>query len=137
MSVDLDSLKGDVITRARILPTSGWYVFDSEHVIDRLALSMRSGVTVYVYDSMKKCCEKRRMTTDDDPSDLVGSELRGIEVSYGPKPTDEDLDSYECHEEAFVRVIASKAAITLCTHNEHNGFYGGFDLCVCVEQSIE
>jgi hypothetical protein len=34
---------------------------------------------------------------------------------------------YDVHETCFVEVQATGGFITLVTHNEHNGYYGGFD----------
>lgn len=90
-----------------------------------LMLTFADGVTVRLSDEGQSCCEMRYMTCDDDVSDLVGGLLVLIESTEG----DEKGTEYgEVHESAFVKVITNKSAITLATHVEHNGYYGGFAL---------
>jgi len=76
-------------------------------------------------DEWQECCECRYMTCDDDLSFLAGSTL--IDVIEKESKTIDDGDD-EVHEICFVEVSTSKGCITICTHNEHNGYYGGFEL---------
>lgn len=95
---------------------------------DRLRLSFDDGTAIDISDKAQSCCESRYITTDDDVSSLVGGVLRGIFVKEGP-----DIEErYGSHETAFVEVATYTGSITLCTHNEHNGYYGGFGLAIDV-----
>lgn len=92
---------------------------------DVLTLTFSDGSTARVSDQGQSCCEHRYITCDDDLNKIVGDTLRKIEARDG---TDTEGEYGECHEKAFVEVATDKCFITLVTHNEHNGYYGGFDL---------
>ena len=66
------------------------------------------------------------MTTDDDVSSLVGQRLARIDAKDGPETSGGDY--FDEHEQVFVEVGTDQGFVTLVTHNEHNGFYGGFAL---------
>ena len=68
------------------------------------------------------------MRTDDDVQALVGHVLLAIEEKPGPDIDDDD----GCHETCFVEVVTSGAFVTLTNHNEHNGWYGDFNMVVTV-----
>jgi hypothetical protein len=91
---------------------------------DDMRLTFEDGVNIIISDQGQSCCENRYMTCDDKPSDLVGQELRKIEVK---EYKNEDQD-YDCHEIAFLEIGTDQTSITFATHNEHNGYYGGFGL---------
>lgn len=96
-----------------------------EMVNDELVIGLSDGSRVALYDDGQSCCETRYMRTDDDLSAFVGAELVSAEVRGGPEEED------ECggvHETAFLVVTTSLGAFTCVTHNEHNGYYGGFAL---------
>ena len=90
---------------------------------DVLRLEFEDGV-VELLDDGQSCCESRYITTDDDPSTLTG-ELLSIEVAHAKDEVDE---WGETHEQAFVKIQTANGFVTLCTHNQHNGYYGGFGL---------
>lgn len=94
---------------------------------DELRLSFGSQGTLIVSDAGQSCCEHRYMTTDDKLEDYVGGNLLNIEIKPVPIPTLED-DSGDCHEIEFVEVTTTKGSFVLVTHNEHNGYYGGFSV---------
>jgi hypothetical protein len=79
-----------------------------------------------LFDNGRCCCESRYMITDDVLSDFIGSVFFGIEISRGP---DEKLEYGEYQESEFLMVRTSKGTFTVVTYNEHNGYYGGFDIC--------
>lgn len=89
---------------------------------DALRLTFSNGVVVELEDAGQSCCEHRYITTDDDPSNLIGGALLHITTKPGPS---EDTD-YDVHETMFVEIQTTKGFITLTTHNLHNGYYGGF-----------
>lgn len=87
--------------------------------------------TLTVFDSGRSCCESRYMTCDDNLDDFVGDVLIGMEISEVSDVSrdEEDDDWYaDYHEQQFLRVKTNKGTMTVCTHNEHNGYYGGFYL---------
>lgn len=94
---------------------------------DEFKLTFDDGVTIKVWDDGQSCCENRYMTTDDDPKVLEGTVLKEIRVSHADGSSE---DSYDSHEIAFLDVVTDKATIQFATHNEHNGYYGGFGLSV-------
>jgi hypothetical protein len=77
-----------------------------------------------LFDNCQICCEHRYITINDDLSYYVGSSLIGFDV----KEVETSINKDDCHEQVFVDVITSKGAFTICSHNIHNGYYGGFTL---------
>jgi hypothetical protein len=110
-----------------IITYGGKKITSAEIVDDRLRLQFDNLPVLELWDDGQSCCEARYMTTDDDLSDLVGQSLVSIE-SVEAEPLE---DKYgDTHEQAFVKIQGDRSAITLVTHNEHNGYYGGFSLRV-------
>jgi len=93
---------------------------------DTLSLAFTDGTSAQLWDGGQSCCETRYVTTDDDPVTLVGNCIVSITTKPGPC---EDVD-YTVHEQVFVEVQTTGGFITLVTHNEHNGYYGGFSVRV-------
>jgi hypothetical protein len=89
---------------------------------DALHFTFSDGYRLKLYDDGQSCCESRYMRTDDDLSYFVGAELLSAEVRDAPSMPDE----YGEHEVQFLVVTTSKGVFTMATHNEHNGYYGGF-----------
>lgn len=104
----------------------------AELIDNRLRLTLDGGKQIEIWDDGQSCCEHRYITTDDDLSSLVGGVLNRIECRDGATVRGE----YDEHEIAFVEVGTDKAFITLTTHNQHNGYYGGFGLTI-TERSTE
>ena len=98
---------------------------------DRLRLKFSDGTVIKLWDNGQSCCEDRYITCDDDVSDLVGGKLLNIEV----KDSGEKEEEYDVHEWVFIEVATDKAFISMTTHNEHNGYYGGFGLTITEEKS--
>lgn len=93
---------------------------------DELLMGFEDGSSIRFRDEGQSCCESRYMMTDDDLSHYVGAELIGAELESGPDIKAE----YEEHETQFLKVNTSKGVFTMVTHNEHNGYYGGFAIGV-------
>jgi hypothetical protein len=93
---------------------------------DRLYLYLAHGVQLIISDNAQSCCERRYMVCDDNVQDLVGSMLKDIELRDGGK--EETGNENDLHETSFVHVITDTGSVVLCTHNEHNGYYGGFGI---------
>lgn len=90
-----------------------------------IRLSLAGGsVALDLVDTGQSCCEHRYMTSDDDFAYYEGATLLGVEVKPGP-----DVEAkYDTHETAFLDIKTSRGVFTVVTHNEHNGYYGGFSL---------
>jgi len=89
---------------------------------ERLLFNFTDGSAIKISDEGQSCCEHRYMHSDDDIQAFTGANLMGAEVRNAPEIEDE----YGVHEVAFLVVTTSKGAFTVETHNEHNGYYGGF-----------
>ena len=90
---------------------------------DSLVFHFTDGTGIRVFDDSQDCCEHRYMTTDDKLVDFIGSKLMEMEIAEAPTVEDKNGDQ---HEIQFLKVKTSAGVFTLETHNEHNGYYGGF-----------
>ena len=91
---------------------------------DTLTIRFTDGTGVEVYDNGQSCCEHRYMHTDDDLSGVNGGVLYDIEL----RDVTCDESDWEVHEIQFLVVKTSKGEIVMSSHNEHNGYYGGFSI---------
>lgn len=91
---------------------------------ERLLFTFIDGTKMQLSDEGQSCCEYRYLHSDDDIQAFIGSELINAEVLEGPYT--EDKDGFEVHEIAFLAVRTNYGTFTIETHNEHNGYYGGF-----------
>lgn len=92
---------------------------------ERARLEFEDGITIDITDEGQSCCEHRYITCDDNPDHIVSGVLQKIEVTPVPSETGEWDNE---HERAFVEIATDSGHIKFCTHNEHNGYYGGFAL---------
>lgn len=110
----------------------GQQITDARQDGEALNLTFSEGGLLTIRDDGQSCCENRYMTTDDDLPSFVGAKLVGFDEAEGPdvkEEPDEDGYSYnDPHETMFVRLHTTAGTITLVTHNEHNGYYGGFSV---------
>jgi len=89
---------------------------------DTLKLVFDDASVLTVFDAGQSCCETRYMQTDDEFKDFIGAKLLEIELKQAP-----DIEvEYDTHEVQFLELMTSKGALTMASHNEHNGYYGGF-----------
>ena len=88
-----------------------------------LVFTFDTGAVLTVFDRGRSCCESRYMKCDDDLEKFFGSTLDEITIECGD--TMEGESDY-CHEVEFLLVHTSRGIFTVNTHNEHNGYYGGF-----------
>lgn len=95
---------------------------------DALHISVEGGPHIKIWDDGQSCCERRYMMTDDDLPYFVGATLQDIELRDAPNEPHE----WGEHEVQFLVITTSKGAFTMATHNEHNGYYGGFAIEACV-----
>lgn len=77
-----------------------------------------------VFDDGQSCCEDRFMTTSDAIQLYVGDKFVGYEVVDAP----DVIDKYYVHEVSFLRILTDQGSFTMESHNEHNGYYGGFHI---------
>jgi hypothetical protein len=89
-----------------------------------LRLTFEDGAEIRIWDGGQSCCESRYMRTDDDLSSFAGAKLVGAELS--DVESHEDQENYCTHEMQFLRLSTDRGTIVVSTHNEHNGYYGGF-----------
>lgn len=82
------------------------------------------GSKMKLFDDGQSCCEARYMRTDDDLAYFVGANLLSAEVREAAEQTEGEYG--EMHEIQFLVVGTSKGEFTMASHNEHNGYYGGF-----------
>jgi len=91
-----------------------------------LHFAFGDGTRIRVLDNGQCCCEYRYMVTDDNLAQFIGATLLDGEVRDAPNEPDEDGN----HEVQFLLITTSKGVFTMASHNEHNGYYGGFDITV-------
>ena len=94
-----------------------------------LHFTFADGSKLKLFDDGQSCCESRYMRTDDDLSAYIGAALISAEVREGPNIE----DTYGEHEVQFLLVTTSKGTFTMSSHNEHNGYYGGFLIRAAIE----
>ena len=99
---------------------------------DALHFVFSDGVKVMVFDDGQSCCEARYMRTDDCLVDFVGSKFLGLEIKDAPD-VEPDYPHEDVHEVQFLEIKTSKGCFTMSSHNEHNGYYGGFWICAARE----
>ncbi len=89
---------------------------------DILHFTFEDGYKMDLADDGQSCCEHRYITTDDNLQYFCGAKFMDAEIKEAPNIADE----YGEHEVQFLEIKTSKGVFTLETHNEHNGYYGGF-----------
>lgn len=87
-----------------------------------ITIDFSDGTNLRVADEGQSCCEHRYMRTDDDMQHFIGAKLTGLEIKEAPNEQDE----YGDHEVQFLEVQTDRGVFTMASHNEHNGYYGGF-----------
>lgn len=92
-----------------------------------LCIAFTDNSFITLSDHGQSCCEARYMVCDDDPAPYVGATFLGAVVKVGGSM---DEDNYDVHDYQFLEVQTSIGPFTVANHNEHNGYYGGFDVCV-------
>jgi len=89
---------------------------------DSLIFEFDDGYIMRIADEGQSCCEHRYIMTDDELPDFVGSKLIDAEIKEGPNLEHE----WGEHETEFLIITTNMGQFTMVTHNEHNGYYGGF-----------
>lgn len=105
----------------------GWTIDSVRLEDDALYFDFGWRGALRISDEGQSCCEKRYMTTDDNLEEFAGADFLGLEIKQAPYTEDEDGNT---HEVQFLEIKTSKGCFTIATHNEHNGYYGGFDIAL-------
>jgi hypothetical protein len=100
----------------------GKEISDLKLADETLRIVFTDGTAINVYDSGMECSEHRYMTTDDDLDTFVRAKFMGADLLFAPTR----LSDYGIHEIAFLHIKTNIGTFVLETHNEHNGYYGGF-----------
>lgn len=106
----------------------------AEFVNDEIIITFDDDVKIKIIDDGQSCCESRYMTTDDDVSWLNDKIFRGIEIKDAQYV---DNDNYNVHEIQFLELKTTDGSITFASHNEHNGYYGGFYIKIKVVEDLQ
>jgi hypothetical protein len=95
---------------------------------DCLRFGFADGSALLLFDDGQSCCESRYMHTDDPLEAFVGATLENIEGKCTQAGGEGWIDDHYvgCHEIMFIHITTSIGVFVLETHNEHNGYYGGF-----------
>ena len=101
---------------------------------DELHIRFKNNTYIRIADDGQSCCENRYMTTDDKLDEYVGGNLLNIEIKPVPIPLKDSGDGDD-HDIEFLEVTTTKGAFVMTTHNEHNGYYGGFYVCARYEET--
>jgi hypothetical protein len=88
-----------------------------------LTITFEDGSKLNLWDGGRSCCESRYLTCEDNLSLFVGAEFRDVEMVELPSIPQEYGDSHDCQA---LNIHTSKGIVQCVTHNEHNGYYGGF-----------
>lgn len=103
----------------------GKKILDAKFINNEILIIFDDGVKIKIWDDVQSCCEYRYITTDDKIESLVGQTLIEIRTK---EVADQKTKYDEVHEIVFIEIQGSQSVVTFCTHNEHNGYYGGFGL---------
>lgn len=117
---------GKVIKAAEL--TSTW----RDETPDELVLTFKDGSVLKISDEVD-CCELRYMHTDDDLKDLLGCALLGFEIKKGTYVSYQ-RDTDDVHDIQFLEIKTDKGCVTMTSHNEHNGYYAGFNIKLSYQQ---
>lgn len=91
---------------------------------DALHFEFEDSSRIAIYDNGQSCCEHRYMRTDDDLNYYIGSNFLDAELRDAPDVE----DGGDVHEVQFLLITTSNGVFTMASHNEHNGYYGGFSI---------
>jgi hypothetical protein len=133
MGVMINELFGNRKSSEIIKTAIGKTIHEVKFHGDAIHFEMADGQRFRIEDDGQSCCEHRYMKCDDDLAHFAGATFLGAEVRDAPSIE----DGCESHEVAFLIVKTSQGEFTANTHNEHNGYYGGFYICAKSEQPTQ
>ena len=126
MGVMLSILGGNKETVEAHLKAQGKTISEISFSEESLILKFSDGTGIKIFDDGQSCCENRYMTTNDDIQSFVGSKFLNAEIREAPNAPYE----YGEHEVQFLLINTDKGTFAIETHNEHNGYYGGFAIAI-------
>ena len=98
--------------------------FDKE--ANEIRIDFEDGIKIKITDDGQSCCEERYLRTDDDLYRLIGQKFNSVIL----KTSASSGEDYGCHDVKFMEIYAGHESVNFSAHNEHNGYYGGIDICV-------
>lgn len=106
-----------------------------------ILVGLNNGQTLRITDEGQSCCERRYITTDADLPSYIGRKIVDFQLRSTTAVEDAGFDNddgYEdCHEMQVLVIVTDEGNIDFVTHNEHNGYYGGFSISASIgEPSI-
>lgn len=123
----LNEARGGVIKSAAIKEECVWLFKSASAKGPGFRMEFEDGRTLLIYDSERKCCEARNMSSDDNLADMLGATFLGfVPREYQEGPSD-DAREETFHDQQFLDLRTNKGVFTLVAHNEHNGFYWGIE----------
>lgn len=122
LGVMIQSLGGNAETVSAVTGSIGKTIARVWLEDETLKFEFSDGTKMNVWDGGQSCCESRYMVTADDLSEYAGAILMDMELKDAPEVEDE----YGSHEVQFLDVKTDKGVFQMASHNEHNGYYGGF-----------
>lgn len=125
LGVMLRQMAGNADSVAALTGAIGKTIASVDLKDDGLCLRFTDGSGIRFADEGQSCCEHRYMRTDDELSYYVGAELRGAELRDAPSSTDGTSDA---HDVQFLAIQTDRGEFVMSSHNEHNGYYGGFSV---------
>lgn len=123
MGVMLGILGGNSETVAAVTTSLNKVIESAVLSEEELQITFFDGTKLIIWDDCQICCESRYMRTDDDLSTFEGDTLVNVQLKDGPETEGQYGD---VHEIQFLDVTTSKGMFQIASHNEHNGYYGGF-----------
>ena len=91
---------------------------------NRLRIWFEGGGMIVLWDGGQSCCERRYMVCDDDLKAFAGDTFLTAEIREASAGTTHYVGG--AHEIQFLAVKTDRGEIVVASHNEHNGYYGGF-----------
>lgn len=100
---------------------------------EEISIVFEDGSRLIIKDDGQDCCEHRYITTDCTLTDFVGATIRNIRIEEGPTTE----SSYEVHNTQFLKIDTTNGTLDFVTHNEHNGYYGGFSIVATFKEGAK
>ena len=132
IGVMLKALSGDDHGEDAVSAALGKTIMSIRLDEDQLLLGLGGGDVLRLWDDGQSCCEVRYMRTDDDFQPHLGTQLVSVELRDAPNEND---DHNEVHQVQFLIITTTRGAFTISSHNEHNGYYGGFWIQAALDEA--
>lgn len=131
--VFLNSLDEIAAVVKRQTITSLTIVEASEEEMTKIHISLADTSMLEIYDIGDDGGAYRYITTDDDLSVFIGAEVYVVILK---EYKEKDGDHGDIIEIQFLEIVTNIGPITFVCHNEHNGWYGGFNVVAIYTPAI-